>query len=745
MILKRTRWMEYVAIIILMLLVAGYLRENPEIKEETVKEEVLEEDTKIEVALIAGDGFAVASENPVRIDRGGTAVFAVEMKGNYYFKEAEGVEYKDGRLYFSDIATSRNLYFSFEPYYTISVADTKNGSVELFCKDKPPKGTKAKLRIVPEEHYEIASITLNGEKYPPIAGEIFEFTVEEDCEIEVEFVGEPVTLMSMSNNLGKVLVENQSDEYHYGDELRFRYELPEGIYFNGWSKDGYIQDGGVLISEEEVLECRLTEDTILYANFKDENTHYLLFDGNGGECPTDFYMECSPKTYVNLPVDQGEISREGYTLIGFNTEADGSGETYCLGEMLLMPERNMTLYAEWKKHTDKESFAYSVWNEKAIIKGLTESGKQLTELCIPPYIDGNPVKIISEKAFENADFLEKVYLSTGVEEIGARAFAECDRLTTVYLPETLKELSENAFAGSKEFSNLRVLASLNRVYDYDYDSVLADKYMRLKYTEGKRMILVGGSSLTFGLDSAMLDERFQEYEIINFSGSYLYGMITLMELLEANVRAGDVVIFCPEYYGLMYGAFEATSIANWQYLESNYGMLKDVDIRNTPVMLSRYATYLNRKAALLPGKLKNADSVYVRSGINEYGDLTVVRTNKVKESRIIPDTGIITKAGMERYNTLCSKLTEKGAICLFSFPPTPGTEDSRDYLKQCSETFTKILQKYLKSEYCTIISQGIDYTFDVNLFYDNGYHLTLEGAKKRTEVLIKDLEAFGLE
>ena len=37
------------------------------------------------------------------------------------------------------------------------------------------------------------------------------------------------------------------------------------------------------------------------------------------------------------------------------------------------------------------------------------------------------------------------------------------------------------------------------------------------------------------------------------------------------------------------------------------------------------------------------------------------------------------------------------------------------------------------------------FSFDVSLFYDSAYHLTLEGAKERTKVLIKDLEAFGLE
>lgn len=269
--------------------------------------------------------------------------------------------------------------------------------------------------------------------------------------------------------------------------------------------------------------------------------------------------------------------------------------------------------------------------------------------------------------------------------------------------------------------------------------------MKLKNSTGKRIILVGGSSLTFGINSVMLKERFSDYDIVNFSGSYWYGMITLFELVKANTREGDIVIFCPEYYSTTYASSEPNTITNWQYMESNYAILEDINIQNTPVLLSQFVSYLSRKKSILPGKLKNTDSVYIRSGINSYGDLTVYRKHRTKEDIELPNIDIITTAGMDRYNNVCKSLTENGVTCLFSFPPIHGGESKKQYVETKTDEFMKKLSESLDSRYCTIISKCADYSFDVSLFFDNRYHLTLEGAKERTKVLIKDLEAFGLE
>ena len=712
---------------------------------------------KVTVALIENDGFSVNSPNPVVVNKGEKISFDITIHDNYFYKETEGVQYKDGKITFEGATKSKNIYMNMGHNCLVTVADAKNGTVELLKNDpikenteflkeeRVTEGTEVSVKIVPDEHYEVDSIVVNEKEYPPISGEFFKFMVEDDCEVKVNFIGKPVNFMYMSNNLGEVNIGNQNDEYHYGDVINLDCVMPENINFNGWSVDGYMDDGGTLVAENSEWDYTITEDTILYANFKDTSIYHIIFRENQGKISGELNMESSPGVYVNLPVDNGKITRDGYILIGYNTSADGSGETYQLGELIVMPENDLELYAMWMKNTEESYFKYTVNGEYVVIDGLAEGDETLTELCIPSTINGKKVVSIKSNAFHDIDTLETVIVPIGVKSIGQKAFAGCDKLHTVYLPESLTEMASSAFSNTGNFSNLRILPSLNRVFDYDYDAVLADKYMRLKNTVGKRIILVGGSSLTFGLNSVMLKERFYDYDIVNFSGSYLYGMVTLFEFIKNNVRKGDIVIFCPEYYNYTYGSIEASSIANWQYIESNYAMLEDIDIRNTPEMFAQFVEYLSTKREILPGKLKNTDSVYIRSGINIYGDLIVYRKNRVSKMMALPDTDLITTIGMDRYNSVCKELTEKGVTCLFSFPPIHGGEGSRDYIETVTKDFMDKLKENLDPRYCTVISKCSDYSFDVGLFYDNKYHLTLDGAKERTKVLIKDLERFGLD
>ncbi len=703
------------------------------------------DDAKITVALIENEGFSVVSQNPVVIDKGETVSFDIVINDNYFFSPSEGVEYKDGKLIFENVKSSGNIYYKMGQMCTVDLTDSLNGTVQLDGEHTVPEGEKVSVRIVPDEHYRIESIVVNDKEYPPISGEIFEFNVEEDCNIQVNFIGEPVNFMCMSNNLGTINISNQVDEYHYGEIINLDCEISGSIEFKGWSIGGYIDDGGEVIGGESRLDYTITEDTILYANFKDLSVSSIKFEGNNGIILENIDMESSPNVYINLPVDNGKIKREGYTLVGYNTKYDGTGESYQLGEMLIVPENDMVLYAMWAKNTEDAYFNYSIFNDTVTINGVANKNNLETEVCIPSTFNGKKVVAIADNAFKGMNTLEKVIIPIGVERIGKNAFAGCKNLTTVYLPETLTYMADNSFSDCNKFTQLRILPSLGRAFDYDYDSVLADKYMRLKYSEGKRIILVGGSNLTFGINSVMLKERFNSYDIVNFSGSYHYGIITPFELIKANVREGDIVIFIPEYHNTTYGECESSMITNWQYIESNYAMLEDINIQNTPVLLQQFTKYLDRKRAILPGKLKNSDSVYVRSGINGYGDLMVYRKHRTGLDIALPNKKIVTAAGMDRYNNVCKELTEKGVECLFSFPSIHGGDEYRDYIENQTKEFMTLLKDKLNPEYCTIISKCSDFSFDVKLFYDNKYHLTLEGAKERTKVLIRDLEKYGIK
>ena len=75
---------------------------------------------------------------------------------------------------------------------------------------------------------------------------------------------------------------------------------------------------------------------------------------------------------------------------------------------------------------------------------------------------------------------------------------------------------------------------------------LKSKYERLKETPGQRIVLVGGSGVAFDCDSEMIDEIFPSYEVVNFGMYAGLGTKAVMDLSEAYIREGDIVILSPE-------------------------------------------------------------------------------------------------------------------------------------------------------------------------------------------------------
>ncbi|AHC16574.1 InlB B-repeat-containing protein [Salinispira pacifica] len=88
-------------------------------------------------------------------------------------------------------------------------------------------------------------------------------------------------------------------------------------------------------------------------------TYTITYDGNGyvgEEIPTD------DSTYAEGDIailsDGGQMTRAGYTLNGWTTAGDGSGDHYNLEAEYIMPAEDVTLFAEWKPNSSGYSITY---------------------------------------------------------------------------------------------------------------------------------------------------------------------------------------------------------------------------------------------------------------------------------------------------------------------------------------------------------------------------------------------------
>ncbi|GAE28673.1 chitinase [Halalkalibacter hemicellulosilyticusJCM 9152] len=116
-----------------------------------------------------------------------------------------------------------------------------------------------------------------------------------------------------------------------------------GYTFVGWNTEA---DGsGETYREGDTFSLGI-EGVTLYAQWS-VNQYELRYDGNGhdeGSAP-----ETEEVTYGSAVVvaDPHTLSRTGYTFVGWNTEAEGSGETYREGDTFIQGAGNVTFYAQW--------------------------------------------------------------------------------------------------------------------------------------------------------------------------------------------------------------------------------------------------------------------------------------------------------------------------------------------------------------------------------------------------------------
>ena len=109
-----------------------------------------------------------------------------------------------------------------------------------------------------------------------------------------------------------------------------------GVYvFSGWdTEDGIMGDNDLTI-----------KGSWKYDEINPE-TFTLDYDANGGEGT----MTDSDSPYVKnsqAKVLDNEFTRSNYRFTGWNTKADGTGDSYKAGDVIKMTA-NMTLYAQWK-------------------------------------------------------------------------------------------------------------------------------------------------------------------------------------------------------------------------------------------------------------------------------------------------------------------------------------------------------------------------------------------------------------
>ena len=271
---------------------------------------------------------------------------------------------------------------------------------------------------------------------------------------------------------------------------------------------------------------------------------------------------------------------------------------------------------------------------------------------------------------------------------------------------------------------------------------LKSKYERLKETSGKRIVLVGGSGVAFDCDSALMDDFFPSYEIVNFGMYAGLGTKAVMDLSENYIHEGDIVILSPEQSEQTFSDYFNGEYM-WQAADGAFGMLCDLKSENFEAMLGNFPRFaLEKLNYVMKGQKPQTDSIYQKKSFNTYGDieLDTCRENILpngydvnQKVRFTED--VVQPEFMDYMNDWAKRLEKKGAVVWYRYCPVNklSVEDMDDL-----------------AAYDVFLRQKLDFPVIGNLenslmeaewFFDTNFHLNQPGKEVNTVQLIRDMKA----
>lgn len=508
--------------------------------------------------------------------------------------------------------------------------------------------------------------------------------------------------------------------------------MKDGYTFNGWSKDKAISNGGTRASKSTEYKLTASGKTTVWANY----SATIYYHGNGGtnknggetytQTPSVVWYKCP-----NTLNDGGYFTREGYTLVEYNTKADGTGTAISLGSRVAMNEKGvMNLYCIWEKQNDEADFTVKASGSSV---SITKYKGTSANVVVPETIGGKTVTTIASSAFTGTN-VERVVLNKNITTIEDGAFKNCTKLETLVMFDTLMNVSDSSFSGSA-LKNLRVNAVLD-MYDSwttSWGNVKTDRFIWAASKDADIVAIYGGSGSYYGFDCAAIDEALGgKYEIVNLGSNANVSSSLYFEYLNAFMDEGDIVLWSPESGHYTLGS---TSFSNrtWEFNAGHYDIFRSIDISNYSGVFYAYRSY----AASHSASQKSFDAFDVSTSI--YGDGISNREHKDQTYNYNYSmyTNALENNSYAYIASLMKSMSEKGIEIYYTYAAMD--KDGSGYNDSMMADYEAALTKAFPN--LTVISEYKDCLVPNEYMFDSAWHMTLDGAKTRTQVVIRDLLA----
>lgn len=282
-----------------------------------------------------------------------------------------------------------------------------------------------------------------------------------------------------------------------------------------------------------------------------------------------------------------------------------------------------------------------------------------------------------------------------------------------------------------------ILLSAYRVDETGYFAATIDKHALLDATPPGRILFVGGSNVTFGMDSPRVSEALGR-PAINLSLHAALGLLFMLEEATAVARPGDVIVLSPEYEHF---AGDITTDYLFNLLEQRPASSAYLCWRHVPVLLDTATAYFGRVLrrsirCLLGGSPNVAESPYERGAFNREGDV-VAHRQLPREPGGGRDTlyprwhpGALDRV-LDQLNAFDDAMRRRGVTVVYTFPPVSETA-----LENIAPGVQQVYQALLDRCTIPVLDTPASASQPRTEFFDTAYHLNGEGTRRRVDRLI---------
>ena len=280
---------------------------------------------------------------------------------------------------------------------------------------------------------------------------------------------------------------------------------------------------------------------------------------------------------------------------------------------------------------------------------------------------------------------------------------------------------------SSFFSMLCYMGSWNQI-------VLVDKAKRsyVSSLQGRKICFVGGSNLSYGLDSRMVQTHFG-VQVANMGLHAGLGMNYMLYEIKPYLRQGDVLVVVPEYnqFTDYYGSSALADLLIQTKQWSNLHMYKE---------WTTYPSYFCSKVFIpsLLGRKVQDDYADNPSGFSEIGDYILHLDQERRPFPCLPLAERPKESQIRAFSDELKALKSRGVRVILLPPPYAQTSFER------SAPYIEEIATRLATDSVAFDAAPSRYCLADTLFWNTAYHLSAVGRKMRTEMVIADLERIGI-